>query len=154
MTDQPLPEGSNTLMPYLVVDGAADAIDFYRRAFGAQEEFRMDMPDGKVGHASLRFGETRIMLADVIPGSPYEPPKGRNPSVGMYLYVDDVDAVFQRALDAGATAQSPVEDMFWGDRWGRLVDPFGHAWEVATHVEDVSEAEMAERMKAMMPQAG
>ena len=154
MTEQPPPEGANTLMPYLVVDGAAAAIDFYRRAFGAEEEFRMDMPDGNVGHASLCFGESRIMLADVFDGSPYEPPKGRAPSVGLYLYVDDVDTVFQRALDAGATAQRPVEDMFWGDRWGRLIDPYGHAWEVATHVEDVSEAEMAERVKAMVPEQG
>lgn len=141
------------MTPYLVVDDAAGAIDFYRRAFGAEELFRMDAPDGKVGHASLRIGDSQIMLADVFPGSPYAPPsQGGAPGSGLYVYVDDVDAVFQQAVDAGASVLSPLENMFWGDRWGRLVDPSGHVWELATHVEDPSEEELAERAKSAMAQ--
>ena len=151
MPVQPIPEGAQTLTPYLVLDDAAGAIDFYRRAFGAEERFRMDGPDGKVAHASMELGGSQFMLADDFPGSPYQPPKRTGATgVGLYVYIEDVDAVFQRAVDAGATAHSPVENMFWGDRWCRLVDPFGHVWELATHVEDVSPEEMAERAQAAM----
>jgi PhnB protein len=151
MAAQPLPEGAQALTPYLAVDDAAGAIDFYRRAFGAEERFRMDTPDGKVGHASMQVGGSQFMLADVFPGSPYQPPRSTGATgVGLYLYVPDVDATFRKAVDAGATVQSPVTDMFWGDRWGRLIDPFGHMWEVATHVEDLSEEEMADRARAAM----
>jgi PhnB protein len=151
MSAQSVPEGSHSITPYLVVDDGAGAIDFYGRAFGAELLMRMDMPDGKVGHASLQIGDSRIMLADVFPGGPYRPPKETGaPGTGLYLYVDDVDAAFQRAVDAGATPQSKPDDMFWGDRWSRVVDPFGHIWELATHVEDVDADEMAERAKAAM----
>jgi PhnB protein len=151
MTVQPIPEGAQTLTPYLALDDAAAAIDFYRRAFGAEEMFRLDTPDGNVGHASMRIGDSQFMLADAFPGSPYQPPQRSGATgVGLYVYVEDVDAVFQRAVDAGATVQSPLADMFWGDRWCRLVDPFGHLWELATHVEDVSPDEMAERAKTAM----
>jgi PhnB protein len=149
MSVQSPPEGSQTLTPYLVLDDAAGAIDFYKRVFGAEETFRMDMPDGKVGHASLRFGESQVMLADDFPQSTYEPPRGRPASVGMYLYVDDVDAVFQRAVDAGAKVESEVQDMFWGDRWCRITDPFGHSWELATHVREVSAEQLESAMEAM-----
>jgi PhnB protein len=151
MPVEPIPEGAQTLTPYLVIDGAASAIDFYRRAFGAEERFRMEMPDGKVGHASMTIGASQFMLADDFPGSPYQPPaRAGTTGVGLYVYVEDVDAVFQRAVDAGASVQSPVEDMFWGDRWCRLADPFGHMWELATHVEDVSADDMMERAKTAM----
>jgi PhnB protein len=139
-----------SVMPYLTVDGAADAIDFYKRAFGAEETFRMPMPDGRIGHASMQFGDSTIMLSDEFgEDGYYESPKGRRPGVGLYFYVDDVDAVFEQAVRAGATVQKPLEDAFWGDRWGRVIDPFGHAWELATHVEDVPADELAERAKQM-----
>jgi PhnB protein len=151
MPVSPIPEGAQALTPYLVIEGAAAAIDFYRRAFDAQERFRMDAPGGKVGHASLQIGGSQFMLSDAFPGSLYRPPTSTGSTgVGMYLYVEDVDAVVARAVEAGATVQSPPEDMFWGDRWCRLSDPFGHVWEIATHVEDVSPDDMAQRAKAAM----
>ena len=149
MTVQNPPEGTATVTPYLIVDGAADAIDFYKRAFGATEEFRMDAPGGTIGHASIEIGDCRVMLADPMPGSPYGPPEGQT-GASLYLYVDDVDATFKKAVDAGATAQNEPADMFWGDRWGRIVDPFGHAWEVATHIEDLTGEQMAERAREAM----
>jgi PhnB protein len=140
----------STLTPYLTIDGASDAMDFYKRAFGAEELFRMEMPDGRIGHASMQFGDSTVMLSDVFAGEGfYESPKGRRPGIGLYFYVDDVDAVFEKAVKEGATVQQPLENMFWGDRWGRLIDPYGHAWELATHVEDVSEEDMAKRAKEM-----
>jgi PhnB protein len=151
MADQFIPEGSQTLTPYLVLDDCAGAIEFYRDVFGAEEMFRMDGPDGKVGHASLKFGDSQVMLSDPFPQGPYEPPRGRAATGGLYLYVEDVDAVFRRAVDAGAKAEQELQDMFWGDRWCQLTDPFGAVWELATHVEDVSAEDMAERMKEMMP---
>src|SRR4051812_8687417 len=151
MSAQPIPEGAQRVTPYLAIDGAASAIDFYKRAFGAEERFRMAGPDGKVGHASMTIGDSQFMLADDFPQSPYRPPSREGGSaVGLYLYVEDVDTVYQRAVDAGATAQTPPENMFWGDRWGRLIDPFGHIWELATHVEDLSPEDMAERAREAM----
>jgi PhnB protein len=144
-----------SLTPYIVVDDAADAIDFYRNVFGAEEEFRMDGPDGNVGHATLLFGDSRLMLADPIPGAPYHAPGvAYRPAGALYVYVDDVDAVFERAVAAGATAEASPEDMFWGDRWCRVEDPYGHLWEIATHVEDVSAEEMAERARQATPGSG
>ena len=144
-----------TLIPYLVVHDAGAAIDFYRRAFGADLRFRMDAPNGKVGHASLEVEGQQLMLSDPFEQGPYRSPVDLGGTAsGLYLYVDDVDAAFARAVDAGAEVRSPVQDMFWGDRWGSVMDPFGHVWELATHVEDVPEEELAERMKAAMPGPG
>jgi PhnB protein len=138
-----------TLTPYIVVDDAADAIEFYRRIFGAEVEVRMDGPDGGVFHASLVFGDSRLMLSDELPRAPYHTPgPGHRPSSGLYVYVDDVDAVYEAALQAGATGQVPPDDMFWGDRWCRIEDPYGHLWEIATRVEDVGPDELASRGRA------
>jgi PhnB protein len=138
-----------TLTPYIVVDDAAYAIEFYSRIFGAEEEFRMDGPDGSVFYASLTFGDSKLMVSDVIPQAPYHPPgPAHRPHGALYLYVDDVDRVYEQAVDAGATGQAPPDDMFWGDRWCRIEDPYGHVWEVATHVEDVSPEELATRGRA------
>jgi len=151
MATSPAPEGSHTLTPYLVVHDGNVAIDFYRRAFGAELLSRMDGPGGTVGHASLQIGDSRLMLSDPFPQGRYKPPSDTGATgSGLYLYVDDVDAAFARAVEAGAEALMQPEDMFWGDRWCSVQDPFGHIWELATHVEDVSEADMAERARAMM----
>jgi PhnB protein len=146
-----IPEGYPTLTPYLAVDDAAQAIDFYKRAFGANERVRMPAPDGKVGHAELEIGNGLVMVSDPFPQATSKPPKelGGTTSV-FFMYVDDVDAAVQQAVDAGATLTSPVENMFWGDRSGRISDPFGHQWQLATHVEDVPPEEMEERAKAAM----
>ena len=149
MSVQNPPEGTATLTPYLIVDGAADAIDFYKRVFGAIEEFRMDAPGGTVGHASITIGDSRVMLADQMPGSPYGAPQGET-GASLYVYVDDADATFKKAVEAGATAQNEPTDMFWGDRWGRVRDPWGHAWEIATHIEDLTGEQMAERAREAM----
>ena len=155
MATHHVPEGSRTLTPYLVVHDGAAAIDFYQRAFGAELISRMDGPDGKVGHASLQIGDSRLMLSDVFPASRYRAPAEIGATgTGLYLYVEDVDAAFTRALDAGATSLMKPDDMFWGDRWGSVIDPFGHIWEIATHVEDVGPGDMAERAKAAMAGMG
>jgi PhnB protein len=151
MPTKPIPEGYHTLTPYLAVDNAAEAIKFYGNAFGAKERTRMDGPDGKIAHAELEIGDSLVMLSDPFPQSNYKTPKelGGN-SVGVFMYVQDVDAVVQKAVDAGATVTMPVEDMFWGDRFGTISDPFGHSWQIATHKEDLSPEEMAERAKEAM----
>jgi PhnB protein len=150
---QPIPQGSHTVTPHLVVKGAARAIDFYAAAFGAVEHHRMPGPDGLLGHAQLQIGDSLIFLADEFPGSP-SPRKLKGSPVTIHLYVEDVDAVFARALRAGAKVKMPLMDMFWGDRYGQVVDPFGHAWSIATHKEDVSPEEMAKRgAKAMAEMA-
>jgi PhnB protein len=137
--------------PYLSVEGAADAIEFYKSIFGAEERVRMDAPGGKIGHAELAFGDSMVMLADTFPDMGGTSPQqlGGSP-VTVMVYVEDVDDCYQRALDAGATAQRKVEDQFYGDRAGSFVDPFGHIWHVASHVEDVPEEEMARRAREMM----
>ena len=142
----PIPEGYPSLSPYISVDGAAAAIDFYSKVFGAKERMRMPGPDGKIGHAELQIGDSVLMLADEWKEGGFLAPKavGRN-SVTLSLFVEDVDAVFDRALAAGATSLRPVENQFYGDRSGQFEDPFGHRWSVATHVEDVSPEEMAKR---------
>jgi uncharacterized glyoxalase superfamily protein PhnB len=149
----PIPEGHHTITPSLVVKGAAEAIEFYKRAFGAEELFRMPMPepDGqvKIGHAELQIGDSKLWLNDEFPSHGVTGPSGHSP-VTIHLYVTDADAVFNQAVAAGATVAMPLTDMFWGDRYGKLVDPFGHSWGIATHIEDVPLEEMPERMKASM----
>jgi len=152
---KPIPEGYHTLNTYIAVDDAAAAIDFYQRALGALERFRMPTPEGKVGHAELQIGDSMVMLSDAFPQSTTKPPKQLGgTSAAMLVYVDDVDAVVQQAVDAGATLATPVQDMFWGDRFGQVTDPFGHQWQIATHVEDVPPDEMAERAKKAMADMG
>ena len=145
---RPIPEGYHTVTPTLVVDGAAAAIEFYRRAFGAVELFRMPAPDGqKLWHAEIQIGDSRLMLSDELPemcGTPSPKTLGGTP-VGIHLYAEDADATVRRAVDAGASVIMPLTDMFWGDRFGTIVDPFGHQWSIATHVEDVGEEEITRR---------
>ena len=153
MATQPVPEGYHTVTPYLAVEDAARAIEFYTQAFGAKEVVRMDAPGGKIGHAELEIGDSRIMLSDPFPQSSSKPPKDLGgTSFSVMMYVEDVDAAFKRAVDAGATVSMELSDMFWGDRFGSVTDPFGHSWSLATHVEDVPPEEMAERAKAAMAQ--
>ena len=143
---KPIPEGYPQVTPYLHVDGANDAIDFYTNVFGATERMRLAGPDGKIGHAELQLGESVIMLADEYPEMDVLSPKSRGGTpVTINVYVEDVDAVFSRAIRAGATALRPVADQFYGDRSGQFEDPFGHRWSVATHVEDVAPDEMERR---------
>jgi PhnB protein len=151
MSAKPIPEGYNTLSIHLAVDDAAKAIDYYKQAFGATERFRMDAPGGKIGHAELEIGNSVVMLSDPFPQSSVRPPSevgGTTESV--FMYVEDVDSVVKRAVDAGATVTMEVADQFWGDRFGTITDPFGHVWSIATHVEDVSPQDMAERAKEAM----
>jgi PhnB protein len=150
MSVQPIPEGYHSLTPYLILDGAAEAIAYYKAAFGAKELMRLPMPGGKIGHAELQIGDSRFMMADEFPEMGARGPKsiGGSP-VGLCLYLPDVDAAFARAVAAGGTVERPVSDQFYGDRAGTLVDPFGHKWTLATHTEDVSSEEMARRMAGM-----
>ena len=145
---KPIPAGYHSVTPYLICEGAADAIEYYKKAFGATELFRMDH-QGKVGHAELKIGDSPIMLADEYPQMGYRSPKalGGTP-VSIMIYVEDVDTVYKRAIDAGATELKALQDQFYGDRSGTLTDPFGHVWTVATHKEDVSMEEMNRRMAA------
>jgi PhnB protein len=151
MAVKPIPEGYTTLSPALAVENAAEAIEFYKRAFGAKERGRMEGPGGTIAHAELQFGDSVVMLADPMPQAGAKPPHELGgTTVTVFMYVEDVDAVVQRAVDAGATVTMPVDDMFWGDRFGSVADPYGHSWSLATHVEDVPPEEMAERGKAAM----
>ena len=144
---KPIPEGYHNVTPYLVIKGAAAAIDFYKKAFGAVEVMRMPQPDGRVGHAELKFGDSIVMLADEFPEMAVVGPKTLgNTSVALLLYVDDVDKAVERAVSLGATIKKPVADQFYGDRTGTLEDPFGHKWTLAVHLEDVSPEEMERRM--------
>jgi PhnB protein len=148
---KPIPDGYRTVTPYLVVDGAADAIAFYVTAFGAKERGRMDAPGGLVGHAELEIGDSVVMIADAFPQSATRPPRELGgSSASVFLYVEDVDAVVRQAVDAGATVTMEVADQFWGDRFGTVRDPFGHVWSLATHVEDVPPDEMARRAEEAM----
>ena len=153
---RPIPEGYHSVTPALLVRGAAQAIDFYTRAFGARELGRMSAPDGqRIWHAELQIGDARLMLADEFPEMGGHAPEslGGTP-VSLHLYVEDADAVIQRAVDAGATVIQPPMDAFWGDRYGRIKDPFGHEWSVATHIEDVSEEEMRQRAEVFATSTG
>ena len=151
----PIPEGYHTVTPYLAVEDAAKAIDFYKRAFGATEHVKMDGPGGTIAHAELQIGDSMIMLSDPFPQSNIRPPSERGGATSSILmYVEDVDAAFKRAVDAGASSTSEPENQFWGDRWGTVTDPFGHLWQIATHVEDVPPEEMEKRVAAMAGQSG
>jgi PhnB protein len=151
MATQPIPEGYRTVTPYLAVDDATEAIEYYTKAFGAKERVRMETPDGKVGHAELEIGDSLVMLSDPFPQASTKPPNELGgTSVSVFMYVEDVDAVVKQAVDAGATVTMEVADQFWGDRFGSVKDPFGHLWSIATHVEDVPPEEMAERAKVAM----
>src|SRR5690242_3848755 len=145
-----IPKGYHTATPYLVVDGAARAIEFYKRAFGAREVMRIGAPDGKVGHAEIIIGDSHIMLADEFPEWDARSPQsiGGTP-VGLALYFEDCDAVFNQALSLGAKVLKPMQDQFYGDRSGTIADPFGHKWTIATHKEDVSSEEIQRRAAAM-----
>jgi len=148
---KPIPEGYHTVTPYLAIDGAADAIEYYKKAFGAQETVRMDGPDGSIAHAEIRIGDSLVMLSDPFPQSQVKSPKSiGGTSASVFLYVEDVDAVVKHAADAGAKIEMEPQDQFWGDRFGTITDPFGHVWSVATHVEDVPPEEIAERAKTAM----
>lgn len=148
---KPIPEGQNAVTPYLVIKGAAEAIGFYEKAFGAVEKARMPMPDGRVGHAELRIVGSTIYLADEYPEWGILSPTSLGGSgVGIHLYVEDADATYDRAVEAGATATMPLVDAFWGDRYGKLTDPFGHIWSIATHKEDLTPEQVAERGAAEM----
>jgi PhnB protein len=151
-----IPKGYNSISPYLVVKGAAKAIEYYKKVFGATEVVRMDQPNGKVGHAELQIGDSRIMLAEENPsmGQGHMSASGIGASpVSLYLYIPDVDRVIERAVDEGAKVLKPVQDQFYGDRTGFIQDPFGHLWGVATHIEDVAPKDLAERAKKVMQAA-
>jgi PhnB protein len=148
---RPIPEGFHTATPYLTVRNGTQAIEFYKRAFGAQEKSRMAGPDGKLMHAELKIGDSIVMLADEMPGSDCRSPQSLNGTTGsVFLYVNDVDSVFNQAIQAGAKQVAAPQDMFWGDRFGKLSDPYGHSWALATHKEDVAPAEMERRGKEFM----
>lgn len=149
MTVSPIPQGYHTLTPYLIVDGAARAIAYYAAAFGARERMRLDTPGGTLGHAELEIGDSVLMLADPWPGGTCQGPGPDSPPVTLHLYVPDVDAAMARAVAAGGTVLRPAQDTFYGDRSGSLRDPFGHVWNLATHIEDVAPEEITRRMGAM-----
>jgi PhnB protein len=150
MSVQAVPTGHHTVTPYLTVKQGVQALEFYKRAFGATEAFRLMMPDGRLGHAEIRLGDSMIMLSDEFPEYGGKAPEtlGGSP-VSIHLYVDDVDAFVKKAVAAGAVERKPVMDQFYGDRSGQLEDPFGHLWWVATHKEDVAPAELQKRVREM-----
>ncbi len=141
-----IPDGYHSVTPYLIVNGGQRAIDYYKRAFGATELFRMDGPDGKIGHAEIKIGDSHVMLSDENPAWGAKAPQaGVSPPVQLMIYVQDVDTTFKQALVAGGKETMPLKNQFYGDRSGTLTDPFGHSWTVATHVEDVAPDEMQRR---------
>lgn len=148
----PIPATHHAITPHLVIDGASEAIEFYGRAFGARELYRMPFPspDGreKLGHAELQIGDSRLFLADEFPDYGSVGPSGGGSPVTIHLYVTDADAAFARAVEAGASVSMPLADMFWGDRYGKLIDPFGHHWSIAEHLEDLTPEQIQERMAA------
>jgi uncharacterized glyoxalase superfamily protein PhnB len=149
-----IPQDMHTITPHLVCAGAADAIEFYKKAFGAVETARIPGPDGKLIHAAVRIGDSTVMLVDEFPSYGSLGPNAlKGTPVTLHMYVDDVDAAFPRAVEAGATVKMPLADMFWGDRYGQLTDPFGHVWSLATHKRDMTPEQMNEEMKKMMPPA-
>ncbi len=154
MPVKPIPEGYHTLTPFITVRNAERAIEFYKQAFGAQERGVMKGPDGKVMHAELKIGDSIIMLADEFPEFGVVGPTsaGGGSSMGLHIYIEDVDAAFDRAVKAGAKVEMPVAEQFWGDRYGKLKDPFGHKWSIATHTRDLSREEMKREMDEAMAQ--
>ena len=153
---KPIPDGYRTVTPYLTVKSAGEAIDFYKRAFGAEEVVRMVGPDGKsVMHAEIKIGNSMLMLAEEWPQGDCKSPKSLGgTSVNMFLYVQDVDSAFQKAVSAGAKASMPPTDMFWGDRYCKLVDPYGHSWGIATHKLDMTPEEIVKGQKEFMAKMG
>lgn len=146
MATKAIPPGYHSVTPYLIIDGAAKAIDFYKRAFNAKELMRMQSPDGRVGHAEIQIGDSHIMLADEYPEMGYRSPQALGgAAVSLMVYVEKVDEIFKQALSSGAQELQPLKDQFYGDRSGTLKDPFGHVWTISTHVEDVAPEEMRRR---------
>jgi PhnB protein len=153
MPVNPIPEGYHAVTPYLIINDAARAIDFYKKVFGATEVMRMVDPSGKVGHAEIQIGDSKIMLADEHPEMGHRSPQSLGGSpVGLHLYLKDVDGTVEKAVAAGAKLERPVKDQFYGDRSGQIRDPFGHVWNVSTHKEDVSPEEMEKRAAAAYKQ--
>ena len=155
MPVSPIPEGYHSVTPYLILKNAADAIEFYKKAFGAVELLRMAAPGGKIGHAEIKIGDSPVMLSDEYPDMGFKGPEslGGTP-VSLMIYVDDVDKIFPQAIAAGGKEVRPLQNQFYGDRSGTLTDPFGHVWTISTHVEDVPEEELAKRAEAAMKEAG
>jgi PhnB protein len=152
---RPIPEGYHSVTPYLVVNGAARAIDFYKQAFGATELLRMEGPGGSVGHAEIKIGDSPVMLADEHPQMGFRSPRTLGGAgVSLMIYVENVDEVFPRAIAAGAKEVRPVQNQFYGDRSGTLEDPFGHVWTISTHVEDLSEEEVFRRSAELLQKEG
>jgi PhnB protein len=150
MTVKAIPDGYHSITPYLSIKGASDAIEFYKKAFGAVELFRLAMPDGIIGHAEVQIGNSRIMIADPCDDVSFGDPKTLGAStVGLYVYVNDVDAMYSQAVVAGAKTVQPVEDQFYGDRTGTLEDPYGHRWFLATHKEDLTPEELNKRAERL-----
>jgi PhnB protein len=155
MAVKPIPEGYHTPIPYLAVEDAEAAIEYYKKAFGAKERYRMPMPDGKIAHAELEIAQSILMLSDVFPQATTRSPKEiGGTTVSIFVFVEDVDKVVKQAVDAGGTIAMEPVDQFWGDRFGTITDPFGHLWGISTHVEDVAPEEIAERAKAAMASTG
>ena len=151
---EPIPSDHHTLTPHLVVKGASKAIEFYKKAFGAQEVGRLTGPDGKsIMHADLKIGNSHVFLVDEFPEMGSKGPEGGASPVTIHMYVEDVDAAFDKAVRAGAQVRMPVADMFWGDRYGILTDPFGHSWSIATHKEDLSPEEIRKRAQTACSEA-
>jgi PhnB protein len=150
----PIPEGLRSLTPHLISNKAAAAIEFYKNVFGATELARMPGPGGAVMHAELQIGDSRLFINDTMNPAGFRPGEhGKSNPMYLHLYVENVDNIFKRALAAGAIEEMPVQDMFWGDRYGKLTDPFGQQWGIATHTEDVSPEEMKRRMQALSAKA-
>jgi len=152
---QPIPPGYHSVTPYLCIDGAADAIDFYKKAFGAKERMRMGAPGGKIAHAEITLGDSILMMADEFPEMDFRSPKARGGTpVTLHIYVKNVDQAFARAVEAGATVKQPVKNQFYGDRSGTLQDPYGHIWHLSTHVEELSMMEIKKRGEEAMKGGG
>jgi PhnB protein len=151
---KPIPDGHHTVAPYLAIKNAVSALEFYKKAFGATETYKLIVPDGRLGHAEIRLGDSLIMLSDEFPEFGGKAPEALGGSpVSIHLYVEDVDAFVKRAVAAGARERKPVADQFYGDRSGQLEDPYGHLWWVATHKEDVAPEEMQKRVQALFARA-
>jgi PhnB protein len=153
MTVKPIPDGYHSITPYLMINGATEAIEFYKQAFGATEIFRLSHPNGQIGHAEIKIGDSSIMLADPCEQGAFQAPQSLGgSSVALHVYVEDVDARFAQAISAGAKAVKPVFDQFYGDRTGTLQDPFGHIWFIATHKKDITPEEINRRAEALFQQ--